>query len=92
MTVGKITKNNKLETREQKKDQPYSLQDKKPFIDHLICGLNEVHFEIHELHLIWQMVKLLDISFDDQRPSHINMIKSLYYQFFVNGDKSQSNI
>ena len=53
--------------------------------------MNDVHFESHELHLIWQMTRILNISYNDQKQNHINMVKALYYQFFVQGDKTKSN-
>jgi hypothetical protein len=59
-------------------------------MDHLVCGMNDVHFEYNELHLLHQMTRVLNVSFDDQRTSHVNMIKALYYQFFVLGDKAKS--
>lgn len=61
-------------------------------MDHLICGLNEVHFELEEVHLIWQLVKILGISFDDHRASHVALVKALHFNFFVAGDASKSNI
>ena len=67
------------------------MKENKPFIDNLICGMNEVHFESQEIHLIWQMTRILNISFDDQRESHIKMVKALYFQFFVKEDKTKSN-
>lgn len=54
--------------------------------------MNDIHFEHTDLLLISKMIKVLNISFDDTRPAHINMIKALYYQFFVMGDKSKGII
>jgi hypothetical protein len=58
-------------------------------MDNLICGMNDVHFEFHELQLLWQMVEVLNISFNDENPSHVRMIKALYFKFFVFGDDSK---
>ena len=60
-------------------------------MDNLICGLNDVHFELLDLQLISQMIQILNISFEDQKPSHVNMIKALYFQYFVLGDKSKGS-
>lgn len=53
-----------------------------------ICGINEISFPQQDLNNLNLLKKIVDISFDFKNNDHINILKAVYYKYFVQYDSS----